>query len=113
MTPAEVAARLTPAQKRALLWLPGDGQPRMGWPVTAGTERALLRMRLVARWRVCRSVEDARKRGAYAPWQPDEPSSTFDAHSVTVPKHHFGAGVFRAVDGLAVRAVLEKEDSRG
>ena len=25
MTPAEIAARLTAAQKRALLWLPGDG----------------------------------------------------------------------------------------
>lgn len=25
MTPAEIAARLTPAQKRALLWLPIDG----------------------------------------------------------------------------------------
>lgn len=27
MTPAEIVARLTPAQRRALLWLPGDG----GW----------------------------------------------------------------------------------
>lgn len=25
MTPAEIAARLTPARRRALLWLPGDG----------------------------------------------------------------------------------------
>ena len=28
MTPAEIAARLTEAQKRALLWLPGDGSER-------------------------------------------------------------------------------------
>lgn len=26
MTPAEIAARLTPAQRRALLWLPADGR---------------------------------------------------------------------------------------
>lgn len=26
MTPAEIARRLTPAQRRALLWLPGDGR---------------------------------------------------------------------------------------
>lgn len=28
MTPAEIARRLTPAQRRALLWLPGDGSGR-------------------------------------------------------------------------------------
>lgn len=28
MTPAEIAARLTPAQRRALLWLPADGSQR-------------------------------------------------------------------------------------
>jgi hypothetical protein len=44
MTPAEIAAKLTPAQKRALLWLPADGSGRNNRG--AGRPRADIQWRL-------------------------------------------------------------------
>ena len=54
MTPREIAARLTPAQRRALLWLPGDGtmrrRQRKGQPIPHGSVLdALCRKVLAAR----------------------------------------------------------------
>jgi hypothetical protein len=110
-TPEAMAKRLTPAQRKALLWLPQDGQPRIGWPAGYSTQAVLLRLRLVARWRTCRSVEDhARYPEPY--WRPDEPTCSWDGFSLTVGKHKFGAGVFRHVPGAAVRAVLAQEARR-
>lgn len=108
----EIARGLSKAQRKALLWLPADGQPRLGWPAAHGTQAALLRLRLVARWMVARSVED-HARYSDRGWRPDEPCCVHDAFSLTVGRHRFGAGVFDHVPGLEVRAILAAEAEHG
>ncbi len=82
MTPAEIAARLTPAQKRALLWLPGDGEPR-----TRRNWREIVPRRDVL-WRLC-------ELGLAAEWESQQARPLF-AYSLT----DFGQ---------AVRAIVEQE----
>ncbi len=48
MTPEQIAARLTPAQRKALLWLPGDGSATPPIHTDPNTPRRDVRHRLRA-----------------------------------------------------------------
>jgi hypothetical protein len=101
MTPAEIAARLTAAQTRALLWLPGDGseiEHQKGAP------------RKVSLWAMCDQWIGAPEREAAIVY-------SLCRHSAAEPAREPGKVWARrrwrtTTLGREVRAIIEKEDGK-
>lgn len=101
MTPAEIAARLTPAQRRALCILPADGAPAI-W---TGRGEANWNRR-GWKWNIAAVL---RRHGLICQWVPLSALS----HEIH-PEARVAVDCYALSElGQAVRAIIEQEDSRG